>query len=302
MTSESSKTLAIKLLVMALSSLATYLHITLPGSEVLDFSTDAVTGAIILYGWYRAYGKKLVPRNSVAIHPDDYNSNPKPMRVLGAIAIGFIITGGAYSARAADVLPAPSIATACSVATASTPLSCSGFYVGGGLAGNGSNADIIGNGINGSVFAGGMTPTLDAGYQYMQGNWIFGGEIDIGYALGGNASIDGVGIKANGFRVTELLKAGGNINALFGTQSPITIPPSLANSVLGLYVAIGDTQWFLPGTLANGFVSGAGLEYDISPKIFGDLRYTYTNFNGAKSGGLTIANDQELLATINYKF
>ena len=46
--------------------------------------------------------------------------------------------------------------TPCTVATATTPLSCSGFYIGGGISGQGTNADIVGNGINGSVFAGGM--------------------------------------------------------------------------------------------------------------------------------------------------
>lgn len=190
----------------------------------------------------------------------------------------------------------------CTVGTAATPLSCSGFYFGAGVGGEGSNADIVGNGINGSVFAGGMTPTFDAGYQYMQGNWIFGAELDVGYTLGTNASVNGTDNNFNGFRVTEFFKAGGNLNGLLGTQSPITIPPQLANSVLGAYVGVGSTEWQLPGGWATGAVSGAGVLFDIGPHTFGDLRYTYTNFNGAKAGGVTIQNDQSLLATINYKF
>lgn len=212
-------------------------------------------------------------------------------------------------AQAADLSPAQTAisnalnsGSPCAVGTASTPLSCSGFYAGGGIGGEGSNADIVGNGINGSVFAGGMTPTFDAGYQYVQGNWIFGAELDVGYTLGTNTTVDGVGNNYNGFRVTEFFKVGGNLNGLLGVQSPITIPPQLANSVLGAYAGVGSTEWQLPGGWATGAVSGAGVLFDIGPHTFGDLRYTYTNFNGAKAGGVTIQNDQSLLMTINYKF
>ena len=68
--------------------------------------------------------------------------------------------------------------------------------MGGGLSGAGSNADIIGSGINGSVFAGGITPTLDAGYQYVNGNWLFGAEFDLGYTVNTNAAVNGVGNSA----------------------------------------------------------------------------------------------------------
>jgi opacity protein-like surface antigen len=189
----------------------------------------------------------------------------------------------------------------CTLPTASTPLSCSGFYVGGGVAGAGSNADIIGSGINGSVFAGGITPTVDAGYQYVQGNWVFGAEFDAGYSFKTGADVNGVGNGFNGFRIEEDFKVGGNISGLLGTQSPITIPASLANSVLAPYVHVGAAQWQLPGSWANGNISGAGLLFDISPRIFGDIRYTYTNFNGARAGGVTINNDQSIKVLINYK-
>lgn len=213
-------------------------------------------------------------------------------------------------ARAADVLPvkAPSWASAvaynspCQVATASTPLSCSGLYVGAGLAGAGSNADIIGSGINGSVFAGGITPTLVTGYQYVQGNWIFAAEFDMGISVGTKAVVNGIGNGFNGMRLTEDFKVGGNLAGLFGTQTPLTIPASLANSVLGPYVHVGTAQWQFSGVWANGMVSGAGLLFDIGPHIFGDLRYTYTNFNGAKAGAITVNNDQALMVAISYKF
>lgn len=206
---------------------------------------------------------------------------------------------------AADlVMKAPAaftVSNPCTVATASTPLSCSGFYVGAGLAGQGSNADIVGSGVNGSVFAGGMVPSIDAGYQYMQGNWIFGAEVDMGYALGSAVTVNGAGNNMNGLRFTEFFKVGGNLSGLLGTQAPITIPPALVNAVLGPYVGVGSTQWQLAGAWASGTISGAGVLFDISPKWFGDLRYTYTNFNGAKAGGLTVQNDQALRVSVNYK-
>lgn len=208
-------------------------------------------------------------------------------------------------AVAADVLvtkaPAATFADPCTVGTASTPLSCSGFYVGAGLAGEGSNANIIGNGINGSVFAGGMTPTIDAGYLYAKGNWLFGAEFDVGYAVGTGAAVNGVGNSFNGFRLTEDFQVGGNLSGLLGTQTPITIPASLSNAVIGPYVHVGTTQWQLPGAWANGVVSGAGVFFDISPRLFGNLKYTYTNFSAARAGGLVINDDNSLMATINYK-
>jgi opacity protein-like surface antigen len=189
----------------------------------------------------------------------------------------------------------------CIIASASTPLSCSGFYVGGGLSGEGSNADIIGSGINGSVFAGGMTPTFDAGYQYAKGNWFFGAELDVGYALGANTSIGATNSNLNGFRTTEFFKVGGNLSGLLGTQTPITIPASLQNAVIAPYVGVGPAQWWLANGEVTAATSGAGVMFDIGPKWIGDLRYTYTNFNGAKSNGLSLQNDQSLMVLLSYK-
>jgi hypothetical protein len=221
-------------------------------------------------------------------------------------AIIVVLSVLASPAIAADLpVKAPAFATIsdpCTVATASTPLSCSGWYFGAGLAGEGSNADIIGSGIVGSVFAAGMTPTVDAGYLYAKGNWLFGAEFDAGYSVGTNATTNGVGNSFNGFRLTEDFKAGGNLSALLGNAAPITIPPQLAAAVIGAYVHVGTTQWQLPGAWANGVVSGAGVLFDIGPRLFGDLRYTYTNFSAARAGGLTINDDNSLMATISYKF
>lgn len=215
------------------------------------------------------------------------------------------------AAIAADNLPiqfkALGSASPCQVSvpasgtTPATPLSCSGPYVGLGLGGQGSNANIIGNGINGSVFAAGITPSVDIGYQYVQGNWLFGAEFNMAYAVGTKAVVNNVGNGFDGLRLTEVFKVGGNLSGLLGTQAAITIPPQLANSVLAPYVHVGTTQWQLAGSWANGITSGAGVEFDVSPMIWGDLRYTYTNFAAARSGGLVINDDNSLLMTINFK-
>jgi opacity protein-like surface antigen len=226
------------------------------------------------------------------------------MKMLGLIAGLAMMSAGA--AQAADLPPLITKATVgtvapCSVASASTPLSCSGFYVGAGLAGQGSNADILGSGINGSVFAGGMVPSGAAGYQFVNGNWLFGAEYDLGYAVGSNLSVNGVGSNVNGLRMSEFFKVGGNLAGLLGVQTPITVPAALANSVLGLYAGVGAAQWWFAGAVASGTSSGAGVLFDISPRWFGDLRYTYTNFNGAKANGVTVNNDQSLRIGLNYK-
>lgn len=222
------------------------------------------------------------------------------------LAIGAMLSLFALPAKAADLpYKAPSIfsGSACQLASASTPLSCSGGYIGGGIGGQGSNADIIGSGIAGSVFAGGITPWLDAGYQYVTGKWILGVELDMGYGLGSTATINGTGTNFNGLRTEILFKAGGNLSSLLGNQVPITVPASLAQALLGLYAGEGVSWWQLVGSnFATGNVSAVGALFDFGPHLFGDLRYEFTNFNGYKFAGTTLNNDQSVKFLLNYKF
>lgn len=220
------------------------------------------------------------------------------MKSILGVAIAALL---GTSALAADltVKAVPYVNAACTV----TPLSCTGFYAGGGIGGQGSNADIIGNGINGSVFAGGITPWANAGYQYINGNWVFAAEADVGYSVNTGAIVNNIGGSFAGFRFEQLVKVGGNLAGIFGTQAPITIPAALANSVLAPYAHVGVAEWQVAGAFAAGNISGAGVLFDIGPHTFGDIRYTYTNFNGAKAAnGLTINNDQSVKAMIDYKF
>jgi opacity protein-like surface antigen len=57
----------------------------------------------------------------------------------------------------------------------------------------------------------------------------------------------------------------------------------------------------LTNTRVSGTSSAVGVLFDISPKLFGDIRYTYTNFNGAQASGVTVQNDQSVRVSINYK-
>lgn len=224
-------------------------------------------------------------------------------RLIVAVAL----VASAMPSFAADNLPFANLikgssVPSCQVATTTTPLSCSGAYIGVGLSGQGSNADIVGSGINGSVFAGGIVPSFDAGYQYAAGNWLFGAELDLGYSINNSAKVNGLGGNFDGLRISEVFKVGGNLAGFLGTQAPITIPPQLANAVLAPYAHISPTQWQIAGTWAAGTGSGAGVEFDFGPRVWGDLRYTYTNFNGAKGlDGAVIKNDQGLRFGVNFK-
>ncbi len=219
--------------------------------------------------------------------------------LIAGLAISATARAGDISSPVAKAIPFLQAASPCTVASATTPLSCTGPYIGGGIAGQGSNANIIGSGVQGSLFAGGMTPTFDVGYQYAKGNWFFAPEFDGGYAVGTN----GTAAPVNGIHLTEIFKLGGNLSALLGNQqAPITIPAQLANAIISPYVAIGQAQWQLTHAWANGTVGAAGVVFDIGPQWFGDLRYSYTDFSAAKSKGIVLNNDNSIMLTANYKF
>lgn len=62
-----TKSLFIKLGIMALTAIAGYLHVNVPDQQLAAFSTDAIDLALLAYGYYRSHGTKLVPKASVAI-------------------------------------------------------------------------------------------------------------------------------------------------------------------------------------------------------------------------------------------
>lgn len=211
------------------------------------------------------------------------------------------VNGSAASAVNAYAMKAPA-SSPCVVGTTATPTSCSGWYVGGGVGGAGTNADIVGNGINGSVFAAGVMPFVDGGYQYVQGNWMFGLDVKGGYQMANSTTLNGAGSNGNGMFFTEMFRVGGNLAGLLGNQAPVTVPPLLANALLTTGGELGIKQRQLPGVWANGFASGAFAEFDISPKNFLTIEYNYINYNNAKFGGVTLNNESVLLTGFHQKF
>jgi opacity protein-like surface antigen len=221
-----------------------------------------------------------------------------------------LIVGAAIASLAALALPAKaqtSMPTKASVTSANsnpcTPTTCIGLYLGGGLDGNGTNADIIANGINNSVFGGGMIPKIDLGYQYASGNWFFAGEADFGYQLGTTSTVNGVGANQNGPLFMQIFKVGGNLNSLLGIQNPINIPASIASVVISPYAFVGPAEHFFGGSsMVTGTASGAGITFDLTKNWFGDIRYTNIQY-GASSNGAFNFNSQNIVGfTLNYKF
>lgn len=81
-----TKSLFIKIAVMVLTALATYLHANVPEAQLYAFATDILDVGTLLYGWYRSYGTKLVPHNSVAIDAGNV-VNKNAATVVGSTAL-----------------------------------------------------------------------------------------------------------------------------------------------------------------------------------------------------------------------
>jgi len=206
-------------------------------------------------------------------------------------------------AIAADNLPVKA-AVASSVGNGSpcTPTSCTGFYVGGGIGGNGSNLDIIGSGINGSVFAGGVIPDAHVGYIYKQGAWLFGAETGLGYQMNSGVNVNGVGANNNGLFSYQVGRAGGDLSGLFGGQAPISIPPQLANSLISGYGQLGIAEKQMAGFWASGMVSGAGAFIDIGPHAFVNIDYKHVSLNSPANAFVTAKQLDIVTVGFNYKF
>jgi hypothetical protein len=276
------------------------------GAVTAILSPLAAIALPVLWSWSANWRKKYVPADSIAIASDTHTL-PRIIggqisgvggTVVGAFALLFMMS--CHPLYAADVL-ASTVASAASIGSACTPTSCSGAYAGLQIGGNGSNADIIGNGIDGSVFAGGILPSVDFGYLYKNGAWLYGAEVGLGYNLVSNASVNGVGNSENGFFAYQVVKVGGDLGALFGTSSPITVPPELASSLISLYGQIGTAELKLPGTWASGLASGAGGFFDVGPHTFINIDYMSVVLN-SKIPGLNVGNLNIIKAGINYKF
>lgn len=204
-------------------------------------------------------------------------------------------------ALAADIASAQTtpVVTKSTGGTPCSPTSCTGFYAGGFLAGNGTNADIIGSGIDGSVFAGGGIPGFDIGYQFANGTWFLGGEAGVGWQVNTATTANGTTTNESGVFGYEIAKVGGQLSGLLGTTASITPPSALTAQVISPYGLVGAVE----RQFASGWATGAGVTFDISPKVFLDLKYMYVNYGaGATVGNLTFPSENILMVSMNYKF
>ena len=222
----------------------------------------------------------------------------KLLALIAAIAFTPIAHAGDISSPIAAINKAVTSGSPC------TPTSCSGWYVGAGLGGVGTNLNVIGNGLNGSAFAGGMLPTMKLGYLYAKNGWLFGAEASFAYQTNTTATVGGTGSNQNGFLLTQGVKFGGNFSQLLGqTTSPITIPPELANAVINIYGQAGTAQHQLVGSsVASGEYGGAGVLFDVGPHSFVDIDYKNIQYGATKSGSATFNSENVITASFLYKF
>lgn len=159
------------------------------------------------------------------------------------------------------------------------PQSCSGWYAGFGILGDGSNADIIGNGVNGSVFSTGGALKIQGGYQLWNGSWFAAIEGSVGYEFTTNSNnVPVVNGKGSRFIGTELVKLGYNFfpstaaAAPVNGQSPVplTVPANLLASSTP-YLTFGGMQ----RRGLNQWVNGAGVQTVIAAGWSTDVKYLY---------------------------
>jgi opacity protein-like surface antigen len=215
--------------------------------------------------------------------PNSANRGSIAGQIVVLAILGSSIVWG--SARAQMATKAPPVSTC-------TTAFCTGPYVGGGLDGNGANADIIGSGLDQSVFGAGAYPTLDGGYQIWNGKWLLAGEAGIGYSIPASG-----GVTSSGWLAYEEMQIGGTLSALFGTSSPITVPSAISADLIAPYIALGTGQEMS----ATAFETGAGAKFAIGNNMLLDLGYRYLPFN-TNNGGVALKADNLIRLRFNYVF
>lgn len=203
---------------------------------------------------------------------------------IGKAVIAFLIVAvglsmGAPRVEAAD-LAVNAINKALTSPTPCVAQSCSGWYAGFGILGDGSNADVIGNGINGSVFSSGGALKMQGGYQLWSNAWFAAIEASAGYEFTTNASANLPVVQKSGskFIATELVKLGYNffpsaVNATTTpSQSPIplTVPANLLASSTP-YMTFGGMQ----RRGISEWVNGVGVQTVIAAGWSSDVKYLY---------------------------
>lgn len=240
------------------------------------------------WSWYQKTGKVLVDKELARMRG-------VAVLALFAVALAMLVAPSAHasdlnlkSKRAFAYTPAPCL-----------PTSCSGFFAGMNLSGTMTNANVIGNGINGSLAGGGQSIGVQAGYQFANGAWFFGPEIDANYVVAGSAV---PGASPSKYRVGEYMKVGTSLATLFGmsaTSATPNVPEKLAAQVISPYVIFGAVQ----SGIGQGWATGAGVEFALAENWFVDSRYTYINYgNAAVTPTISVPSENLVTVGFNYKF
>jgi len=158
--------------------------------------------------------------------------------------------------------------------------SCSGWYGGFGVAGDGSNADIVGQGINGSVFAAGGIIKAQGGYQFWNGNWFAALDLSVGYEFTTNTSANLPVVNQHGSKFVGLETVKLGYNFFPSTQSAqVTPSQSPVPLIVPANFFAATTPYFRFGGLqrrgVTEWVNGAGVQTVIAAGWTSDVSYLY---------------------------
>jgi len=195
------------------------------------------------------------------------------MKGLLALAISVALGSAAFGADLS--LKAPMAAPVYCTAGA-----CSGWYGGFGVAGDGSNADIVGQGINGSVFAAGGIIKAQGGYQFWNGNWFAALDLSVGYEFTTNTSANLPVVNGNGSKFVGLETVKLGYNFFPSAQSAQVLPSqSPVPLIVPANLFAATTPYFRFGGMqrkgVNMWVNGAGVETVIAAGWTSDVSYLY---------------------------
>jgi hypothetical protein len=208
------------------------------------------------------------------------------MKKFGGLLLLATLTGTpVFAADLAPILKAPA-----AVVPTCSQLSCTGFDVGMEIYGIGGNAAILQNGIQNSVFAGGGDIGLNVGWQYWDGKYFAGFDIDGMIESKNNMGVTGFAGNTGAAVGIVHFKLGGNLSQLIANgPAPITVNGLLANTFMASY--IDNCSAFRKG--GTQYCAGAGQQFLLSPKLTLDVLYDYgaptKNFNALQNVGLKIA-------------
>jgi opacity protein-like surface antigen len=201
------------------------------------------------------------------------------------------LAGNAY---AVDLTKAPPIAKATCTLT-----SCVGVFIGGSIANDGGNLDVIGTGLQG--VANNQSLGSQFGLEYFRNNIYAAGLIHVNYDMALNTGGLGITDKVS-FGVCGRL--GYSLASFFGAgatgQAAPTLPQQLAASLMTPYVNICEDRRH--GQPAIG--TGAGVEALVSQNWTANADYLHYTFNqGGNAGGvvpLTQKDENAVMFSINY--